>query len=90
MKPHRIKHIPTGLNYKLFGSICNLSEIDKLLLNDTTPLNLNRGRDNIFIPINYNSPILKKYLENLPELSLSKSQKEFLAEYQKVNFRHNF
>ena len=86
MKPHRIKHNPTGLYYKPYGNTSNLSKTGKVYLNNTNPLNLNRGRDNIFIPINYNSPVLKKYLENLPELSLQKPKKKIPKSKFEIEF----
>lgn len=89
MKPHRIKHIPTGLYYKPFGNTSNLSKTGKVYLNNTNSLNL-RGRDYIPITINCKSSILKNFLEDLPELSLSKNQKEYSGRIPKSKFEIEF
>lgn len=90
MKPHRVKHLPTGLYYKPYGNTSNLSKTGKVYLNNTNPLNLNYGRDYIPITINYKSSILKNFLENLPELSLSKNQKEYSGRIPKSKFEIEF
>ena len=90
MKPHRVKHIPTGLYYKPYGNTSNLSKTGKVYLNNTNPLNLNCGRDYIPITINYKSSILKNFLEDLPELSLSKDQKEYSGRIPKNKFEIEF
>lgn len=90
MKPHRIKHTPTGLYYKPSGNTSNLSKTGKVYLNNTNPLNLNRRRDYIPITINCKSSILKNFLEDLPELSLSKDQKEYFGRIPKSKFEIEF
>ena len=90
MKPHRIKHIQTCLYYKPYGNTSNLSKTGKVYLNDTNPLNLNCGRDYIPITINSKSSILKNVLKALPELSLSKDQKEYFGRIPKSKFEIEF
>ena len=51
MRPHRVKHIPTGLYYKPYGSNSNLSAVGKVYLNNSDPFNVNNGEDSIYIAI---------------------------------------
>lgn len=44
MKPHRVKHIPTGLYYKPYGSNSNLSAVGKVYLNNSDPFNVKKWR----------------------------------------------
>ena len=61
MKPHRVKHIPTGLYYKPYGNNSNLSLVGKLYVNNSDPFNVNNGDDSIYIAIRKSHSILKKF-----------------------------
>lgn len=66
MKPHRVKHIPTGLYYKPYGSNSNLSLVGKMYLNNSDPYNVNNGEDSIYISIRRFHPILNKFPNEFP------------------------
>lgn len=51
MKPHRVKHIPTGLYYKPYGNNGNLSPVGKVYLTNSDPLMVNRGENYIYISL---------------------------------------
>lgn len=68
MKPHKVKHIPTGLYYKPYGSNSNLSLVGKMYLNNSDPYNVNNGEDSIYISIRRFHPILNKFPNEFPEL----------------------
>lgn len=90
MKPHKLKHIPTGLYYKPFGCNSNLSTRGKIYAANTNPLKLNRGTDYIRVSIRKNSAILKKFLEELPELTLSKDGMQYNGKISKSKFEIEF
>lgn len=71
MKPHRVKHIPTGLYYKPYGNNSNLSAVGKVYLNNSDPFNVNNGDDSIYIAIRRFHSILKKFPNEFPELKFN-------------------
>ena len=90
MKPHRVKHIPTGLYYKPYGNNSNLSAVGKVYLNNSDPFNVNNGDDSIYIAIRKSHSILKKFLDAFPELKFDEwgnkycgyiSKSKFIVEY---------
>lgn len=92
MKPHRVKHIPTGLYYKPYGSNSNLSKTGKVYLNNSDPFNVNNGEDSIYIAIRVFNSILKKFPNEFPELKFNElgykycgyiPKSKFIVEYYK-------
>lgn len=86
MKPHRVKHIPTGLYYKPYGSAGNLSSVGKVYLTNSDPLMIDRGEDYIYICLKMGSSILKKFPNEFPELSFSEHQCKYVGRVPKSKF----
>lgn len=86
MKPHRVKHIPTGLYYKPYGSNSNLSAVGKVYLNNSDPYNVNNGEDSIYIAIRRFHSILKKFPNAFPELKLNEFGNKYYGYISKSKF----
>lgn len=86
MKPHRVKHIPTGLYYKPYGSNSNLSLVGKMYLNNSDPYNVNNGGDSIYISIRRFHPILNKFPNEFPELKFDEWGNKYCGYIQKSKF----
>lgn len=86
MKPHRVKHIPTGLYYKPYGSNSNLSLVGKMYLNNSDPYNVNNGEDSIYISIRRFHPILNKFPNEFPELKFDEWRNKYCGYIPKSKF----
>lgn len=86
MKPHRVKHIPTGLYYKPYGSNSNLSLVGKMYLNNSDPYNVNNGGDSIYISIRIFHPILNKFPNEFPELKFDEWGNKYCGYIPKSKF----
>ena len=86
MKPHRVKHIPTGLYYKPYGNNSNLSLVGKMYLNNSDPFNVNNGEDTIYISIRRFHSILKKFPKAFPELKLDEFRNKYCGYIPKSKF----
>lgn len=69
MNPYKLKHIPTGLYYKPFNGIANLSTMGKIYQTKTNILTIGyysdgRPRSEIFLYFKENSQVYKKIKDN--------------------------
>lgn len=86
MKPHRVKHIPTGLYYKPFGGTSNLSSVGKVYITKGDPLSVNKEEEYIYISIRKDSSILKKFPNEFPELEPSNYNYNYVGKIPKSKF----
>ena len=86
MNPHKVKHIPTGLYFKPYGSNSNLSLVGKLYVNNSDPFNVNNGKDSIYIAIRRFHPILNKFPDAFPELKFDEWGNKYCGYIPKSKF----
>ena len=86
MKPHKVKHIPTGLYFKPYGNNSNLSLVGKLYVNNSDPFNVKNGEDSIYIAIRRFHPILNKFPNAFPELKFNEFGNKYCGYIPKSKF----
>lgn len=77
MRPYRIKHQPSGLYYKPFNGLSNLSKAGKVYTTANNPLSYYKGSDTIPIEIRTDTTVYNAYREAFKDFKESAPWKVF-------------